>query len=272
MTGIRGPVAALLLINPRSGEEPATAEELAEAAAERGVEARVVGPADDLRALARAAPAGPLGVAGGHGSLAPVAGVALERGLPFVAVPFGTRNHFVRDLGVDRNDPIGALAAFDGVERIIDVGRVGDRVFLNNVSLGLYSRLVHRRESHRLRREALASVRALALAVREPHRLHATIDGRPVAARVILVANNAYTLSFFSLGARERIDAGRLHLYVAEGLLPGSWRDHSCTGLTLDSAAAHLLAAVDGEPAELRTPVAFSVEPRALTVLVPPPG
>ena len=50
-------------------------------------------------------------MAGGDGSLGAVAQVAIERELPFVCVPFGTRNHFARDLGLDRNDPIAALAA-----------------------------------------------------------------------------------------------------------------------------------------------------------------
>ena len=57
-------------------------------------------------------------MAGGDGSLAAVAEVAIERDLPFACIPFGTRNHFARDLGLDRDDPIGALDALvDGEER-----------------------------------------------------------------------------------------------------------------------------------------------------------
>ena len=86
-------------------------------------------------------------MAGGDGSLAAVAAVAVERDLPFVVVPFGTRNHFARDVGLDRDDPLAALARLrDGRERRIDIGRVNGRAFLNNVSLGHYARLVHRRE------------------------------------------------------------------------------------------------------------------------------
>src|SRR5919206_569223 len=105
------------------------------------------------------------------------AAFALERDLPFVCIPFGTRNHFARDLGLDRDDPLAALASFGGHERRIDVGRVGDRVFLNNVSLGLYARLVHRREHHPRRRDALARMRSwlILLTHREP--LGITIDG-----------------------------------------------------------------------------------------------
>ena len=142
-----------LIVNPGSGTDSPTAAELRDAAAARGVEVRFLEDGDDLQELARSAGADVLGMAGGDGSLAAVAAVAIEQDVPFVCIPFGTRNHFARDLGLDRDDPIGALAAFgDGVERRVDVARAGDRLFLNNVSLGIYARLVHRREHHRRRR------------------------------------------------------------------------------------------------------------------------
>jgi diacylglycerol kinase family enzyme len=210
-------------------------------------------------------------MAGGDGSLAEVAKVAIERKLPFVVVPFGTRNHFARDIGLDRNDPIAALAAFDGVrERRVDVGRINGRIFLNNVSLGLYAQLVHRREGHRRRREALARLRALALLARDREPLGLTVDGRPAETHVALVANNDYQLDLFSLGERERIDEGRLHLYLAHGLLPGSWEERAGERFLIDSARGRLRAAIDGEPAALETPLEFSIDPGALRVLLPP--
>jgi Diacylglycerol kinase catalytic domain len=177
--------------------------------------------------LARQSDAETLGVAGGDGSLAAVAEVTIERGVPFVCVPFGTRNHFARDLGLDRADPRAALAAFEGEERRVDVGRVGDRLFLNNVSFGAYASLVHRREHDRRRREAFAGVRALVLAARHPHLLGLTVNGEAVAGRVILVANNAYELRLFDLGARPTLSGGRLHLYWADGVLPATWNQRT---------------------------------------------
>ena len=53
-----------------------------------------------------------VGVAGGDGTQAIVAAIASEQGLPYVCVPAGTRNHFALDLGVDRDDVVGALDAF----------------------------------------------------------------------------------------------------------------------------------------------------------------
>jgi diacylglycerol kinase family enzyme len=259
-----------LIVNPRSGAGSAGAEELCAAARERGIDVHVLGDGDDLTEVARRANAAVLGMAGGDGSLAAVASVAIEQNIPFVCVPLGTRNHFARDIGLDRDDPIGALAAFDGEERQIDVGRVGDHVFLNNVSLGLYARLVHRREHRRRRREALARLRALALTVKDRRRRQRfTIDGKPVRARLVLVANNDYSLDLLSLGERTRIDEGLLYLYVPHGFRRITWDERSCTELEIGSPLPRVRAAVDGEPMELETPLQFRIEPRALRVLLP---
>lgn len=262
-----------LIVNPRSGTDSPSAEELRDAARERGITVHFLEEGDDLQALARGAGADVLGMAGGDGSLAAVAEVAIEQDIPFVCVPFGTRNHFARDLGLDRDDPIAALAAFnDGIERRVDVGRAGGRLFLNNVSLGLYALLVHRRERHRRRRDALARLRALALVARE-HRgkERFTIDGETVSARLLLVACNAYSLELLSIGERERLDEGKLHLYVPHGVRRVTWDERSGARFTIDAPSHSLRAAVDGEPARLEAPMEVSIEPLALRVLVPTP-
>jgi diacylglycerol kinase family enzyme len=262
-------LSGYLLVNPRSGDDRPSDEELAAEAERHGVRVHVLREGEDAVELARAADAEALGVAGGDGSLAPIAGVAIERGLPFVCVPFGTRNHFARDLGLDRDDPLAALAAFGGPERPVDVGRVDGRVFLNNVSLGLYARLVHRRESHRRRREALAGARALGLVLRNREPLRVTIDGDEVEARILLVASNAYELSLFSLGERGSLTDGLLHVYSARSWLPREWKDRSTTGFTLGAVVERLEGALDGEPVVLEPPARFEVDPKALRVLVP---
>jgi diacylglycerol kinase family enzyme len=231
----------------------------------------VLEPDDDLAELARAADADALGMAGGDGSLGTVAAVAVERELPFVPIPFGTRNHFARDLGLDVDDPLAALDAFGGEERRVDFGRAGDRLFLNNVSLGLYAELVHRRERHRRRRDALARLRALLLLARDRGRSdHFIVDGERLDAHVVLVASNEYELDAFELGTRDALDGGRLHLYVARGLTPRSWEERACDHVTVDVDSHHVKAAVDGEPALFETPVEFRLDPRGLRVLVPP--
>ena len=169
-----------LLLNPRSGDG-SDAERLCAAAASRGIETRVLRAGEDASALARDAVADVLGGAGGDGTVAAVAAAALARGLPLVCVPLGTRNHFARDLGLDRSDPVAALDAFEGVERRVDVGRANGRLFLNNVSIGAYAVLVH----HGWRR-VLDALRL---------RQRLTLDGDVVRTRVLLVGNNAYSLT-----------------------------------------------------------------------------
>jgi diacylglycerol kinase family enzyme len=262
-------LSGLLLINPRSGKGGPTPEELRDEAAARGVEARILGGDEDAGDLARAADADALGIAGGDGSLAQVAEVAIERGLPFACIPFGTRNHFARDAGIDRDDPIGALDVFRGAERRIDVGRAGDRLFLNNVTFGAYASLVHRRESHRRRRDAFARLRALLLTIPNREPLGLVIDSEPVDAEVAVVSNNEYALELFSLGERERLDAGRLYLYLAHGWRVSEWEKRSMESLVIDAAQHRVKAAVDGEPAVFETPLELSIQPQALRVLVP---
>ena len=261
-------MAPFLIVNPHSGD--GGADELLEAAASRGITTHVLSPDDDVATLAREAEADALGMAGGDGSLAPVAAVAIERDLPFACIPFGTRNHFARDVGLDRDDPIGALDALvDGQERRIDVGRANDRLFLNNVSLGVYARLVHRREHHRRRSVTFARLRALGILATHREPLGITVDGEPITARVILVSNNAYELGVLSIGERERLDEGLLHLYAPLGVLRSSWEERSAQRFTIDAAAGRLRAAVDGEPEVLDTPIDFTIEARALRVLLP---
>ncbi len=114
--------------------------------AQRGLETVELQAGEDLGQLVRAAVergADGLAMAGGDGSQALVAAIAAEHDLPYACIPSGTRNHFALDLGVDREDVVGALEAFvDGGERYVDLGEVNGRVFVNNVSLGVYAEAV----------------------------------------------------------------------------------------------------------------------------------
>lgn len=267
LAGRRG----FLVVNSRSGSARPDAGELADEARARGIGVHVLRPGDDAAEIARAADTDVLGMAGGDGSLAALAAVAIERDLSLVPVPFGTRNHFARDVGLDTTDPVAALDAFaGGVERRVDVGRAGDRLFLNNVSLGIYAQLVHRRERHRRRREALARLRALLLLLRPHQPLELTVDGEPVTARILLVSNNRYALDLFSVGERPRLDEGSLYLYRAGGFFPGRWDGpFASRELSIDSHRTRVRAAIDGEPVSLEFPLRIAIEPQALRVLVP---
>jgi hypothetical protein len=208
--GSRGPVRPWLLVNPRSGGGKAERFGLVAAARARGVEVQVMAAGDDPTALARQAVAqgaDAVGVAGGDGSLGLVAAVAVEADLPFVCVPAGTRNHFAGDLGLDRANPLAALDAFAGPERRIDVGLVGDRMFVNNVSLGAYADLV---ADPRYRGSKLGTAHAVLPASLRGERALLQVDlgdgqDRPDVL-VLLVASNRYDLN----GVRERLDDGFL--------------------------------------------------------------
>lgn len=247
-----------------------------------------------MAALARKG-SGPVGIAGGDGSLGEVAGVAADEDRPFVCIPFGTRNHFARDLGLDDEDPIAALAGFEGEERRVDIGLAGDRWFLNNVSLGVYASFVHD-PARKTRNRLVALFRLLPAALgrsRTPLDLSLDADGRQEhhSALLVLVANNGYKMqSMAELGSRDRLDEGRLHAYVIEevsrsalvGLLfravAGSleqaegWSEWEAEQFRLEASRDHLHAAVDGEPVILPAPLEFKVRPRGLRVLVPPPA
>jgi diacylglycerol kinase family enzyme len=262
-----------------------------------GIEVGVLGRGDDAGRLVREAAdrgATALGMAGGDGSLAAVAEIALDAGLPFVPVPHGTRNHFARDAGFDIDDPEAALAAFAESEEIrVDVGSVGDRVFLNNVSLGVYAQLVND-PAHETKNRLVAAARMVPAAIgssRRPLALAFDVDGERSQHRalVLLVANGGYELTPGGFGQRERLDEGRLHAYVVEagkrrtllallaravaGNLEESaegFAEYASPAFRAESNRRRLHAAIDGEPAVLEPPLEFEVRPRALRVLVPP--
>jgi diacylglycerol kinase family enzyme len=281
-----------LVVNPRSGDGKAGRVGLVEAARARGVRVHVLEQGDDLVALAReaaAAGAGALGVAGGDGSLGLVAKVAVEADLPFVCVPSGTRNHFAGDLGLDRADPLAALEAFAGPERRIDAGTVGERMFLNNVSLGAYADIV---ADPRYRAAKLATAHAVLPASLRGERELLQVGLRDAEGRehpdvlVLLVASNRYELN----GDRERLDAGVLQVSALRartgaalaGLATralarggrmaggGGWAQWTTTTLTVSAPLPQLPAGIDGEAVTLATPLEFRILPGALRVLVPP--
>jgi diacylglycerol kinase family enzyme len=264
-------VRATLFVNPNSGDGSAVDDVVARARAE-GIEVHLLGPGDDVAALARKAEADVLGMAGGDGSLSAVAEVAIERDVPFVCVPTGTRNHFARDAGLATDDPAAAVDAFmHGVERRIDVGRAHDRLFLNNVSLGIYARVVHQRERRRRRDEALARVRALVTSMRHgAWNQHFRVDGMPIRASVLLIANNEYTLDVRTFGERERLDGGTLAVYAARGLRRLRWTERTAKEVQVETPHRTVRAAVDGEPCHLESPVRLRVDPGALRLLMPP--
>ena len=289
------PVATqpVLLVNPRSGGGKVQQCGLLDACAARGIETVVLGPGDDLRSLAQSAVergADVIGMAGGDGSLAVVAEVAGQEGRPFVCVPVGTRNHFALDLGIDRTDPIGALDSFGSAhEGFVDLGRVNDRIFVNNVSLGLYGTMVASEDyrAEKLRTAAETIQRHIGPGA-PPYDLHLEGPDGPIDdPQVVEVSNNPYQLrSLTTFGTRSRLNSGTLGVVTVrvgdpddlERLLaaerergfeafPGV---HSWATASLEvRSASSVVAGIDGEPARLTPPLRFETVPHALRVRVP---
>lgn len=285
----------VLLVNTRSGGGAAARHNLAEEAARRGVAVVTLTPGADLRSLAEQAVADGvdvIGMAGGDGSQALVADVARRHDVAFVCVPAGTRNHFALDLGLDRGDVAGALDAFgEAVERRVDLGLLGDRVFVNNVSLGVYAEIV---QSHSYRDAKAGTAAAMLPDLLGPDHTPPDLcftgpDGHVErTADVLLVSNNAYQLrSLGGLGTRPRLDGGRLgvmSLHVdrahdvptlvaleSVGAIERFHGLHQWTShvLRVDSASPTSVG-VDGEALRLTPPLIFRSLPAALRVRVPP--
>jgi len=215
--------SAVLLINPKSGGGKAERFDLAGEARKRGIRAVVLERGDDLLELAERAlsdGADVIGMAGGDGSQALVATVAMRHGVPHVCIPAGTRNHFALDLGLDRDDVIGALDAFtDGVERRIDLARVNEHVFVNNASLGVYAQVVQSDAYRDAKLETWAQMLPELLGPGAPSidLEFEGPDGNEVSdAPLVLVSNNPYQLTRLAgAGTRARLDTGKLGLVAA---------------------------------------------------------
>jgi diacylglycerol kinase family enzyme len=284
----------VLLINPRSGGGKAERFDLVEACRTRGIEPIVLGPGDDLLELAEdaiARGADVIGMAGGDGSQALVASAAIRHGIPHVVVPAGTRNHFALDLGLDRDDVVGALDAYsDGFERRVDVATANGRVFVNNATVGLYAKIVQSPGYREAKRQTAADVLPDLLGPdAAPLDLRFTgPDGAAVdTANVVLVSNDPYQLHMLiGRGTRERLDAGMLGIVALTisgprefsrfvGLLARGrarrfqgWTEWAAPAFRIDSGAPVEIG-VDGEALLMDPPLLFESRPGALRVRTP---
>jgi diacylglycerol kinase family enzyme len=274
------PQRPVLFVNPKSGGGKATRAGLAERARERGIEVINLRRNDNLAALvddAVARGADALGAAGGDGSLAVVAAAALAHDLPFVCIPAGTRNHFALDLGVDRRDLIGALDAFtDGFERRIDVAEVNARLFLNNVSLGIYGDAVRQPTYRDAKARTLLETAAQVLGPSAAAVGLKLVDnqGRShLNPAVVLVSNNPYAFDPpRQPGTRPALDSGQLGVLVLDPPRRGQSPGHTWTATQLEiTAPAPVHAGIDGEAVDLTPPLRFAIRPRALRVRLPRP-
>ncbi|MGV9454407.1 diacylglycerol/lipid kinase family protein [Streptomyces sp. NPDC003635] len=299
MAFARTSARAVIVANPRSGGGKLARYGLLQRAEDLGAQVWTTSAQRDAASLARTAVeegAPVLGVAGGDGTVSAVAAVAADAGRPLVVVPAGTRNHFARDLGLDLKDPGRALDALaDGEPAQVDLGRLGSRVFVNNVSFGVYADALLEPGYRQDKPRAFTAVAPGY--VKGEQGVRARLDspfGSVEFPQVVLISNNPYHLATpLWLGRRFSLTTGELGVIVLKRPAPGPpdllrrlrgelrrpargdgpasegvlvW---SAPGITLHGDAGHLDAGIDGEAVRLPLPVVCAVRPGALRVLLP---
>ena len=280
-----------VIMNPRSGGGKVGKFGLKDKATALGAKVALLeGPGTvDVAALARQAVdrgADLLGVAGGDGTQALVAGIAAARDIPMMVISAGTRNHFALDLGLDRDDPASCLGALtDGVELRIDLGLIGDRTFVNNASFGVYAEVV---QSPAYRDDKVGTVLQMLPDMLGGHQgahLVVRVDGQVIldGPQAVLVSNNPYeTGDIAGLGRRARLDQGVLGVLgvkvenaaQAAGLLRRAQRSRELTALTahevvINAGEPQIPVGIDGESVLMPTPVRCTIRPLSLRVRVP---
>jgi diacylglycerol kinase family enzyme len=294
LTRVGRPRHPVLIMNLKSGGGKAEKFGLAQECEQRGIEPVVLRPGDDLLRLADdavARGADVIGMAGGDGSQALVATVASRRGIPHVCVPAGTRNHFALDLGLNRDDVVGALDAYaDGVERTVDLAAVNGRVFVNNASLGLYAKVVQSPEYRDAKVKTAASMLPDLLgadAVPLDLRFIGPDGAEVPTAQMILVSNDPYQLDHIGgRGTRKSLDDGVLGIVAAMigdandarqfAALQAAgqirrfrgWHEWSAPRFEVSSGAPVEIG-VDGEALRMDPPLVFESWPGALRVRLP---
>lgn len=290
----------LVILNRGGGSAGDDVEERVRAALNKaGVEAEVVA-VDGHDCVRRATTARDEGrpfvaAGGGDGTISSVAGVLAGSEVPLAVLPFGTLNHFARDLGIptELDAAVGVLAG--GARRQIDVAEVNGDVFINNSAVGLYPLMVLDREAQqkrlgRSKKLAMLVAGGRTLARFRHHRLRLTINEAETASvntPLLFVGNNDYDLVLPQAGKRQTLDDGRLCVMVLRSqsragllaailrLLVGRTRPDDLirlddvTRLRVASHRSHLAVATDGETEHRATPLDYRIRPKALSVIVP---
>jgi diacylglycerol kinase family enzyme len=297
------PVPLPIIINALAGDGHGAddIEKLRDLFRRGGLEPRIL-PAHDaaeLRQIAQYAAREnpPIIVAGGgDGTINAVASAIVGKNIALGILPLGTLNHFAKDLKIPLSLEEAAGTIMNGVNINVDVGEVNYQFFLNNSSIGLYPHIVRHRQAQqeRLSRGKWHAMFWATMTVlrRAPFlRVRLRLDGVEHNYRTlfIFIGNNEYQMKGFSIGQRERLNAGCLSLYVSPRR--GRWgmlslavralfgRLHQANDFVAETGHSirirtrhkHLLVAIDGEVTAMDSPLDYRVRAGALRVIVPPP-
>ncbi len=231
-----------------------------------------------------------IAVGGGDGTLGQVAGMLAGTGTALAILPLGTRNHLARQLGIPLDLGGAAKVIVAGRRAAMDLARAGERVFINNASAGLYTRLVRARDVAR-GPKWLATIPAALHVLRHLRDRHVTltIDGqqRVIKTPLLFIGNNRYSLEPGSVGERDSLTDGVLSLYALAPKSAGQLVAFSLRAMfghadlqhdfaALDEAKTVIIeghgmvrVAFDGEVERVQLPLTLEIMPAALDVIVP---
>lgn len=292
--------SAVLIINPKSGDGRAIKANIPQQAEKLGIKVIVTKKSDNIEQLAQDAVvsgADVLGVSGGDGTLGAVVKVAIEHDLPLVVLPGGTRCHFARDAGFKPEEISDALVSFRGVERRVDVGSINGRIFLNNVSFGLYADMVdnpeYRDNKIRTTRGVLQSLLNGTKKYYPLSFVDASNKKHKYATQILVGVNKYETVNIFELGRRNHLNKGILQItaitkltdqlirqMVDAVIINKSFADNNIGNVyqwtakyfKVVSPDQKLVVGVDGEREEYTNPVSIEILPKALRLMVLPEG
>jgi diacylglycerol kinase family enzyme len=258
---------------------------------------RLARTGSDIDALVRAAvnEHPPLLIAaGGDGTISTAAAALAGTDIPLGVLPFGTLNHFAKDLGIPLELEASVQNIIDNNVTAVDVAEVNGKVFINNSSLGLYPDMVRDRERQqsRLGRGKWRSVLWASLSVlrRFPFlvvRIELDSTKQDFVTPVVFIGNNEYQMQGFEIGARESLRGGVLSIYIVKrqrraalvrlsfaallGRLEQA-RDFealTATELVIETHRKRVLVSTDGEVQPMTSPLHYRIRPKALRVIVP---
>jgi YegS/Rv2252/BmrU family lipid kinase len=290
-------VKATILIN-RGGGSVGETRAIRDALDASGIEGDVeVVDGADLHQAAEKAVAEGVGLivaGGGDGTISCVAGAVAGTRTKLGVLPLGTLNHFARDLGIPVDLDEAAKLIASGRTRRVDVAEVNGRVFINNSAIGVYPLMVSDRDEQqeklgRRKRLAMAIAAARTLLRFSSRRLELTANDRraQIDTPLLFVGNNDYRLELPGSGTRESLDSGELcvmvlrrksrlgFLFAVARSLAGRERPADIAKLDdvrqlrVDSKHSRLTISLDGETAEMETPLRYRIRPGALEVIAP---
>lgn len=233
---------------------------------------------------------------GGDGTISAVAAEVIKTGKTLGILPLGTLNNFSKDLRIPQYLDQAVRIIAENHTKQIDVGEVNGRIFVNNSSIGLYPRIVRRRErQQRLGRGKWTAAfwAALKIWFRSPFlEVKLKIENREITRKTpfVFIGNNEYEMNFFNIGRRSRLDDGRLSVYflhrsgrkglfvLALRTLFGRLRqtedfeEINTQEIVIETRRKRKFVALDGEVFRLHTPLHYRIRPRVLSVIVPKGG